>query len=228
MPRPIQTAKAIRGGQQPSQNSDAVPKVAKMSDSEISSVLKSRSAASGASAALGPSKAQERQPLIPKQDPKWWFDKRQQYPYGDTWRSPPPFPHSFSSLPFFLTHILAVMNKLPDAVFKSSVMLWGVFLLAVSLYPSLSGTRLWWSVASAVQLGTKHMALPGGATSERLDSFWPALSLTSGAAWKRHVFCPQLSMGTLKPIYPFFFLLKPLFFVPSSGHDARLYAAEFF
>ncbi|OQV18127.1 Kinesin heavy chain [Hypsibius exemplaris] len=77
-----QIAKAIRGGQQqPSQNPDAVPKVAKMSDSDISSGLKSRAAASALGAAGSSSvlqgsssssslKAQERQPLIPKQDPK--------------------------------------------------------------------------------------------------------------------------------------------------------------
>ena len=52
-----------------------------------------------------------------------------------------------------------------------------------------------------VQLGTKHTAPPGGATSKRLGSFWPVWSLTSGVTWKRHVFCPQL-------YYFFFFFSK--------------------
>ena len=29
----------------------------------------------------------------------------------------------------------------------------------------------------------------------RLDSFWPVKSLTGGAAWRGHVFCPQLYMA---------------------------------
>ena len=43
-----------------------------------------------------------------------------------------------------------------------------------------------------VQLGTKDMALPGGATSKSLDRSKTVQPLTSGAAWRCHVFCPQL------------------------------------
>ena len=37
------------------------------------------------------------------------------------------------------------------------------------------------------------MAPPGGATSKRLDQPKTVWSLTGGAAWRCHVFCPQLS-----------------------------------
>ena len=46
----------------------------------------------------------------------------------------------------------------------------------------------------SVQLGTKHMAPPGGATSKRLTSFWPVQFLTGGAAWR----CPVV----LSPAVP--------------------------
>ena len=42
------------------------------------------------------------------------------------------------------------------------------------------------------QWGTKHMAPPDGATSKRLDSGATSERLYSGAAWRCHVFDPQL------------------------------------
>ena len=48
------------------------------------------------------------------------------------------------------------------------------------------------ALRAKVQLGTRHRALPGGATSKRLD----LAPLTSGAAWRCHVFCPQLYCST--------------------------------
>ena len=52
------------------------------------------------------------------------------------------------------------------------------------------------TLAGHTQLGTKHMASPGGATSKRLDRPRTVSSLTGGAAWSRHVFCPQLYLCT--------------------------------
>ena len=51
-----------------------------------------------------------------------------------------------------------------------------------------------------VQLGTKHMTPPGGATSKRPD----CLVLTGGAAWGCHVFGPQLNNCNFSGLMKFF------------------------
>ena len=44
------------------------------------------------------------------------------------------------------------------------------------------------AVYAYLQLGTKHIATPGGATSNRLDRPRTVKSLTGGAAWRCHVY----------------------------------------